>query len=139
MTVHPLAGKNVPVEMLENIPRLMSAYYVQHPRPEDPLQRIFFGTSGHRGTSTQATFYEDHVLAISQAICDFRRQQGFTGPLYLGMDTHAFSEAAFITTVEVMAANDVTLMVQQGCGYTPTPVISHAILTGTASSPAAMA
>jgi len=129
MPTHPLAGKPVPLDRWENIPRLMSAYYTIHPDIENSLQRISFGTSGHRGTSKAATFNEDHVLAISQAVCDYRRQQGIGGPLYLGMDTHALSEAAFVTAVEVMAANEVTLMVQAGRGYTPTPVISHAILT----------
>jgi phosphoglucomutase len=129
MRVHPLAGKPAPPELLTNIPRLVSDYYTRHPDAANPEQRVGFGTSGHRGVSTAGTFNEEHVLAISQAICDYRRQQGIDGPLYLGMDTHALSEPAFITAVEVMAANGVTLIVQKGRGYTPTPVISHAILT----------
>jgi phosphoglucomutase len=129
MSLHPLAGKPVPIDRWENIPRLMSAYYTDHPDVQNVLQQISFGTSGHRGRSVAGTFNEDHVLAISQAVCDYRREQRIDGPLYLGMDTHALSEAAFVTAVEVMAANEVTLMIQADRGYTPTPVISHAILT----------
>ncbi|HOH06861.1 MAG TPA: phosphoglucomutase (alpha-D-glucose-1,6-bisphosphate-dependent) [bacterium] len=129
MGVHPLAGKPAPQELLINIPRLVSAYYTRHPDPAQPGQRVSFGTSGHRGVSSAGTFNEEHLLAISQAICDYRRRQGIDGPLFLGMDTHALSEPAFITAVEVMAANGVMLIVQRGRGYLPTPVISHAILT----------
>ena len=129
MGVHPLAGKPAPQELLINIPRLVSAYYTRHPDPAQPEQRVSFGTSGHRGVSSEGTFNEEHLLAISQAICDYRRRQGIDGPLFLGMDTHALSEPAFITAVEVMAANGVKLIVQRGRGYLPTPVISHAILT----------
>lgn len=126
--MHPLAGKPAPQEILTNIPRLVADYYIHHPDLADPKQRVEFGTSGHRGISSLGTFNEEHVLAISQAICDYRRQEGITGPIYMGRDTHALSEPAFITAVEVMAANGVPLIVQEGHGFLPTPVISHAIL-----------
>ena len=129
MSVHPLAGKPAPQNLLSNIPRIVADYYTRHPDPAQSGQRVSFGTSGHRGVSSEGTFNEDHLLAISQAICDYRRQQGTDGPLFLGMDTHALSEPAFITAVEVMAANGVVLILQQDRGYTPTPVISHAIIT----------
>ncbi len=129
MALHPLAGQPAPFALLDNIPRLMAAYYTNHPDPADPAQRVSFGTSGHRGTSLKNSFNEDHILAISQAICEYRRQQGYSGPLFLGMDTHALSEAALATAVSVFAANEVTTMIQDGLGYTPTPVISYAILT----------
>jgi phosphoglucomutase len=128
MALHTLAGKPAPLEMLANIPRLISAYYTNHPSPQDPQHRVAFGTSGHRGTSTQGSFNEDHILAISQAVCELRKTHGVNGPLYLGMDTHALSEAALWTAVEVFAANGVQMCIQDGFGYTPTPVISHAIL-----------
>jgi phosphoglucomutase len=129
MEVHKLAGKPAPRELLVNVPRLVSAYYVRQPDPADPAQGVSFGTSGHRGSSLHDTFNEDHILATSQAICELRRRRGITGPLYVGMDTHALSEAAFATALEVLAANELDLVVQEGLGYTPTPVISHAILT----------
>jgi phosphoglucomutase len=129
MSLHPLAGKPAPKELLPNIPRLIADYYVLHPAPAEPTQAVSFGTSGHRGSSSKQSFNEDHILAISQAIAEFRRGQGIDGPLFLGMDTHALSEPAFISAVEVLAANGVQVMVQAGRGYTPTPVISHAILT----------
>jgi phosphoglucomutase len=128
MAVNELAGKPAPHELLTNIPRLMAAYYTIEPDAGDPAQQVSFGTSGHRGTSPAGSFNEAHILAISQAICDYRQAQGYTGPLYLGMDTHALSEAAQATAVEVFAANDVPLFIQAGNGYTPTPAISHAIL-----------
>ncbi|MFN2253844.1 MAG: phosphoglucomutase (alpha-D-glucose-1,6-bisphosphate-dependent) [Candidatus Promineifilaceae bacterium] len=128
MAVNELAGKPAPHELLTNIPRLMAAYYTIEPDAGDPAQQVAFGTSGHRGTSPAGSFNEAHILAISQAICDYRQAQGYTGPLYLGMDTHALSEAAQATAVEVFAANDVPLFIQAGNGYTPTPAISHAIL-----------
>jgi phosphoglucomutase len=118
-----------PRESLIHIPRLISAYYTYQPDPHNPAHRAAFGTSGHRGSSLQNTFNEHHILAISQAICELRQNQGITGPLYLGMDTHALSEPALYTAMEVFAANAVNIYVQQGYGYTPTPVISHAILT----------
>ncbi len=129
MTLNPLAGKPAPPEMLVNIPRLVAAYYSNHPDAADPAQRVTFGTSGHRGTSTDGSFNEDHILAICQAISEYRAGQGITGPLFAGMDTHALSEPALSTAIEVFAANGVNLIVQRGRGYTPTPVVSHAILT----------
>jgi len=129
MTIHALAGKPVPREFLANIPRLISAYYTNSPNPADPAQRVSFGTSGHRGSSFKNSFNERHILAICQAICEHRKAKGIDGPLFLGMDTHALSEPALATAIEVFIANGVTLMVQHGFRYTPTPVISHAILT----------
>ena len=123
------AGKPAPREMLVNVPRLISAYYTQTPDPDDPTQRVAFGTSGHRGTSLNNTFNERHILAICQAIAEHRRSAGISGPLYLGMDTHALSEPARITALEVFAAQGVEVMIADDLGYTPTPVISHAILT----------
>ncbi len=127
--VHRLAGKPVPRELLTNIPRLVSAYYTGHPDPEAPEQQVRFGTSGHRGSSLSHSFNEAHVLAIAQAVCELRRSRGINGPLYIGMDTHALSEPAFASVLEVLAANEVETMIQAGGGYTPTPVISHAILS----------
>lgn len=129
MPLHPLAGQPAPPSLLINIPRLVSAYYTQQPDPQVATQAVSFGTSGHRGTATENSFNEQHILAICQAICELRRTKRITGPLYLGMDTHALSEAALSTAIEVFAANSVELMIQAGRGYTPTPVISHAILT----------
>ena len=129
MYPHPLAGQPAPHEILANIPRLVTHYYAQHPDPADPFQQVAFGTSGHRGTSTASSFNEDHILAVCQAIAELRRTHAISGPLFIGMDTHALSEPALVTAIEVLAANDVKLRVQQGFGYTPTPVISHAILT----------
>jgi phosphoglucomutase len=126
--VHDLAGKPVPREKLTNIPRLVSAYYTRHPNPEKPEERVRFGTSGHRGSSLSCGFNQEHVLAIAQAVCELRRSRGIDGPLYVGMDTHALSEPAFASVLEVLAANEVETMIQVGRGYTPTPVISHAIL-----------
>ncbi|MBO1438230.1 phosphoglucomutase (alpha-D-glucose-1,6-bisphosphate-dependent) [Meiothermus sp. CFH 77666] len=128
MSLHPLAGKPAPHSILVNIPRLVSSYYALQPNPENPAQQVAFGTSGHRGTSTQGTFNEAHILAVSQAVAEYRAEQGITGPLFLGMDTHALSEAAWITAVEVLAANGVDVRVAKGRGYTPTPLVSHAIL-----------
>jgi phosphoglucomutase len=126
---HPLAGKPAPRHLLINTPRLVSAYYTRHPDPADPAQQVAFGTSGHRGVSEQNSFNEDHILAISQAICEYRRAEGIAGPLFIGMDTHALSEPAQVSAIEVFAANGVEVRYQAGFGYTPTPVISHAILT----------
>lgn len=128
MTMHELAGQPVPIELLENIPRLVSSYYALKPDPANPTQAVEFGTSGHRGTSYTGRFNEDHILAIAQAICEYRASEGITGPLYLGMDTHALSEPAFNTALQVFAANGVTTMIDDQRGFTPTPVISHAIL-----------
>ena len=127
--VHELAGKPAPRSLLENIPRLVSAYYTHKVDVSEPEQRVSFGTSGHRGSSLRNSFNEDHVLAISQAICEHRKAKGITGPLFMGMDTHALSEAALASGLEVFAANGVRVIIQKNFGYTPTPVISHAILT----------
>ena len=129
MDAHKLAGKRVPRELLVNIPRLLSAYYTYKPDIINPHNLVAFGTSGHRGSSFKNSFNEDHVLAICQSICELRKFGNITGPLYVGKDTHALSEAAFFTAIEVFAANDIDIMIQTGSGYTPTPVISHAILT----------
>jgi phosphoglucomutase len=129
MSVHPLAGKAAPYETLINVPRLISAYYTLQPDPANPAHRVAFGTSGHRGSSLENSFNEAHILAISQAISELRKSQGISGPLFIGMDTHALSEPALYSAIEVFAANGVETMIQQGMGYTPTPVISHAILT----------
>ena len=128
MAMHPLAGKPAPESILENIPRLISNYYSLQPDPSDPAHAVAFGTSGHRGSSNACTFNEAHILAISQAVCEYRQAQGISGPLFLGIDTHALSEPALISAVEVFAANDVEVMIDAGSGFTPTPVISHAIL-----------
>ncbi len=129
MALHPLAGQPAPRSLLINVPRLISAYYTEHPDPANPAHAVAFGTSGHRGTSLACSFNDDHIAATSQAICEYRSAQGVTGPLFIGMDTHALSEPALSTAIEVFVANGVEVMVQAGRGYTPTPVISHAILT----------
>jgi phosphoglucomutase len=129
MTVDPRAGKIPDPSMLANIPRLMSAYYTQRPDPARPDQRVAFGTSGHRGSSLTAAFTEAHILCITQAICQYRREQGIDGPVFLGIDTHALSESALGSALEVLAANEVDVMVDSRDGYTPTPAVSHAILT----------
>ncbi len=124
-----LAGKPAPRDLLIDVPRLVAAYYTVHPDPEQTSQQVSFGTSGHRGTSADGSFNESHLLAIAQAICEHRAARGIDGPLYLGKDTHALSEPALISAVEVFAANGAETFVQTDRGYTPTPVISHAILT----------
>jgi phosphoglucomutase len=129
MAIHELAGKPAPKSMLVNIPRLVTAYYANHPDGGRDAQKVAFGTSGHRGTPFKNSFNEDHILATTQAICDYRATRGIGGPLFVGMDTHALSEPSFATAMEVLAANGVHAMIQRGRGYTPTPVISHAILT----------
>jgi phosphoglucomutase len=129
MDISPYAGKPAEQWMLTNIPRLLTAYYVNRPDPAVPEQRVVFGTSGHRGSSLDNAFNEGHILAISQAICLYRQQQGIDGPLFLGIDTHALSEPAFASAMEVLAANGVNVMLDAADGYTPTPVISHAILS----------
>jgi len=139
MAVHPLAGKPAPRSMLANIPRLVAAYYAIKPDPADPTQRVAFGTSGHRGSSCLGSFNEDHILATTQAICDYRAGRALRGPLSLGMDTHALSEPAFMTALEVLAGNGVPTRIQTGRGYTPTPVISHAILTWNRDHPGVLA
>jgi phosphoglucomutase len=125
---HPLAGQPAPASILVNVPRLLSAYYTEKPDVSVREQRVSFGTSGHRGTSFKRSFNEFHILAVTQAIYEYRTMEGITGPLYVGIDTHALSEPAFATVLEVLAANGVEIMVDQAGGYTPTPVISHAIL-----------
>jgi phosphoglucomutase len=120
---HPLPAN------LVNIPRLITAYYSLHPDPAIPAQRVAFGTSGHRGSAFSAAFNEDHIAAITQAICDYRHQESTTGPLFLAQDTHALSEPAFATAIEVLAANNIETMVDLDLAYTPTPALSHAILT----------
>ncbi len=129
MSVHPFAGAQVPDDQLVDVVGLLNAYHDLHPDPDDPGQRVSFGTSGHRGSSIARRFNEAHVLVITQAICDYRRGHGIDGPLYLGRDTHALSVPAFKTALEVLAANDVSTMIDQRNGHTPTPAISHAILT----------
>jgi phosphoglucomutase len=124
---NPLAGQPAPRELLTNIPRLVSAYYTEHPDPEVSAQQVAFGTSGHRGSSTDASFNEDHILAVCQALVEYRQQAGITGPIFIGKDTHALSEPAEATTIEVLAANGLEIRISDG--YTPTPVISHAILS----------
>ncbi|HWN46206.1 MAG TPA: phosphoglucomutase (alpha-D-glucose-1,6-bisphosphate-dependent) [Steroidobacteraceae bacterium] len=126
---HPLAGKLAPASLLVDLPKLITAYYSERPDPAVAAQRVAFGTSGHRGVSFQSSFNEWHVLAMTQAICSYRRQQGITGPLFLGFDTHALSAPAFASSLEVLAANDVEVMIANGDEYTPTPALSHAILT----------
>ena len=128
-TVSPLAGKPVDPASLVNIARLVTAYFVERPDMSVAAQRVAFGTSGHRGSAFKAAFNEDHILAITQAICLFRAQHGTDGPLYIGKDTHALSEPALASALEVLAANGVETMIDRNDGYTPTPVISHAILT----------
>ena len=129
MSIHPLAGKPAPKEILTNISRLVTSYYSLCPDPLEKDEQVAFGTSGHRGTSMRRTFNENHILATTQAICDYRVENGVTGPLFMGMDTHALSEPAFASALEVLIANGVTVMIDDEMGYTPTPVISHAILT----------
>jgi phosphoglucomutase len=129
MKISPLAGKPAPVGMLVDVPRLVTAYYTGVPDPGVPAQRVSFGTSGHRGSSFKLAFNEWHILAITQAICLYRKRQGIDGPLFLGIDTHALSVPACASALEVLAANGVEVMLAEGDEYTPTPVISHAILT----------
>lgn len=128
MNVSPLAGKSPTAGMLVNVPRLITAYYTDVPDPSIPAQRVAFGTSGHRGSALQKAFNEWHILAITQAICLYRKLQHTDGPLFLGMDTHALSVPAFTSSLEVLAANGVEVMIAEGDEYTPTPAVSHAIL-----------
>jgi phosphoglucomutase len=127
--ISPLAGKPAPADILVDVPRLVTAYYTERPDPTNREQRVSFGTSGHRGTSFDGSFNEAHVLAITQAICAYRKQQGIDGPLFLGYDTHALSAPAFASALEVLAANGVEVMISAGDEYTPTPAVSLAILT----------
>ena len=126
---HPLAGKPVPASQLPNIPRLVTAYFTGKPDPAIAAQRVAFGTSGHRGTSLNLAFNESHILAVSQAVCDYRLAKNLTGPLFIGIDTHALAEPALASALEVFAANAVEVMIDANDGYTPTPAVSHAILT----------
>lgn len=128
MSLHPLAGQPVPHSMLENIPQLVASYYTLVPDITDVSQQVSFGTSGHRGVSTRGSFNEAHIEAICQAVAEYRAKAGITGPMFVGKDTHALSEAAYQTALTVLVANGVQVRVQQGDGYTPTPVVSHAIL-----------
>jgi phosphoglucomutase len=127
--INPLAGQPAPADRLVDVPRLITAYYSERPDPGAASQRVAFGTSGHRGSSLEASFNEYHVLAITQAICDYRKQRGIDGPLFIGFDTHALSAPAFASAMEVLASNGVEVMTAAGDEYTPTPAISHAILT----------
>lgn len=129
MSIHYQAGKKATGENLENISQLVTNYYQIKPDPQVNTERISFGTSGHRGTSSKGSFNEDHILAVTQALCDYRKQAGIDGCLYIGKDTHALSEPAFKTAIEVLAANGVAVRYQEKMGFTPTPVISHAILS----------
>jgi phosphoglucomutase len=129
MAIHPLAGRPAPASMLIDASKLIRAYSSEKPDVMIHDQRVIFGTSGHRGSSFKKSFNEWHVLAITQAVCEYRAGQGTVGPLYLGRDTHALSEPACASALEVLAANGVEAMIDQDGGYTPTPVISHAILT----------
>src|SRR5438093_4250085 len=128
MTISPLAGKPARKELLVDVARLEQEYYARTPDPGNPEERVSFGTSGHRGSSLRGSFTEAHILAITQAICDYRRSQGIDGPLYMGKDTHALSRPAERTALEVLAANEVNAVIQPNDGVTPTPVISRAIL-----------
>jgi phosphoglucomutase len=135
--VNPRAGQPAAAEDLVDVAKLVTAYYAVHPDPGDAAQRVSFGTSGHRGSAFTATFNEDHILATTQAICEYRTMQGIDGPLYLGADTHALSEPAQVSALEVLAANGVRVMVDARGGYTPTPAVSRAILAHNASGPGA--
>ncbi|WP_405764710.1 phosphoglucomutase (alpha-D-glucose-1,6-bisphosphate-dependent) [Streptomyces sp. NBC_00080] len=136
---HERAGTKAGPEDLVDVARLVTAYYALHPDPADPGQRVAFGTSGHRGSSLNTAFNEDHIAATSQAICEYRTAQGTDGPLFLGADSHALSEPARVTALEVFAANEVTVLVDSADGYTPTPAVSHAILTHNRGRTAALA
>ena len=127
--INPLAGKTVEPPMLANIPRLVTAYFAGKPDPSIQSQRVAFGTAGHRGSALNNAFNEAHILSVSQALCDDRRKRGITGPMFVGIDTHALAEPALASALEVFAADGVEVMVDQHDGYTPTPVISRAIIT----------
>ncbi|SCL73995.1 phosphoglucomutase (alpha-D-glucose-1,6-bisphosphate-dependent) [Micromonospora peucetia] len=128
MSSHPRAGQPAQPADLVDVPRLVTAYYAEHPDPQDPAQQVSFGTSGHRGSSLRNAFNSDHILAVTQALCDYRRERGPDGPLFLGRDTHALSAPATVDALEVLAANEVTVLLDSRDGYTPTPAVSHAIL-----------
>jgi len=135
MAIHPRAGKLAQVEDLVDIPKLISAYYVNIPDVNVPSEQVAFGTSGHRGCSFKNAFTELHILAISQALAEYRIKQGYTGPMFIGKDTHALSEPAFVSAVQVLVANGIKVIVQEKGGFTPTPVISHAILQYNKANP----
>lgn len=137
--VHERAGQVALPEDLEDLAHLVSAYYTRTPDPADPLQQVMFGTSGHRGSSLDSAFNEAHILATTQAIVEYRSGQGITGPLFLGRDTHALSEPAWGTALEVLVAGGVAVVIDSRDGYTPTPAVSHAVLRHNASGPAARA
>ena len=139
MPHHPRAGQLAQPDQLINLERLEKAYYGTVPDPTDPQQRVSFGTSGHRGSSLRGSFNENHILAITQAICEYRQLVGTTGPLYIGKDTHALSAPAHRTALEVLTANRVSVRMDRDDGYTPTPVMSHAILTYNRSRRAGLA
>src|ERR1700759_3035486 len=124
----PRAGTPAEPSDLVDVAHLVTAYYTGVPDPDDVDQQVVFGTSGHRGSSLSTAFNETHILATTQAICDYRREQGYDGPLFLGRDTHGLSEPAWATAIEVLVANDVSVQVDAGDGYTPTPAVSHAII-----------
>ncbi|MCX2523951.1 phosphoglucomutase (alpha-D-glucose-1,6-bisphosphate-dependent) [Larsenimonas rhizosphaerae] len=135
MSINPHAGHSPEAQDLAHLPRLVSRYYSEQPDPSDPAQQVAFGTSGHRGSSLKTSFNEWHILATTQAICEYRHREGISGPLFIGMDTHALSEPAFVSALEVLAANGVEVRIDAGCeetggepGYTPTPALSHAII-----------
>ncbi|HEY5359529.1 MAG TPA: phosphoglucomutase, alpha-D-glucose phosphate-specific, partial [Streptosporangiaceae bacterium] len=129
----PRAGQPATAEDLVDVPKLVTAYYALHPDPGEVAQRVSFGTSGHRGSALTTTFNEDHIVATTQAICEYRASQGIDGPLYLGWDTHALSEPAWVSALEVLAANGVRVLLDSRGGYTPTPAVSRAILAHNAS------
>ena len=137
--VSPKAGKLAEASDLINVPKLITAYFSEHPDPAIREQRVSFGTSGHRGTALKCSFNEDHIVAVSQAICEYRKQQKTEGPLFIGKDTHALSECGFVTALEVLAAHGVHVMMDAAGGYTPTPAVSHAILNFNRSQPAGLA
>ena len=139
MALNARAGQPARQSDLVNVPRLVTAYFVDRPDPEVPSQRVSFGTSGHRGSALHRSFNEWHILAVTQAICSYRKQNGIDGPLFLGIDTHALSEPAFASALEVLAANDIAVMIAQAREYTPTPAVSHAILNYNKSKPAGLA
>src|SRR5579859_574767 len=132
--VDPRAGQPAAAEDLVDVAKLVTAYYTVRPDPEDAAQKVSFGTSGHRGSAFSATFNEDHILATTQAICEYRAGQGIDGPLYLGADTHALSEPAQVSALEVLAANGVNVLIDARGGYTPTPAVSRAILAHNAGA-----
>jgi len=139
MAIHPRAGQPAQASDLVDIPKLVSAYYVNLPDIDIPEQQVAFGTSGHRGSSFNYAFTELHILAITQALAEYRKKQGYTGPMFIGKDTHALSEPAFISAVQVLVENGIKVIVQAGGGYTPTPVISHAILQYNKANPESLA